>query len=161
MSPSENKDRAAVHFPPPFAFLVLVLLGWVMHRWICPLPTPEIAAWWLPIAVGSMLITAGFTFILLSLRLFQRTGQKPEPWTSTPEIVSTGIYRHSRNPMYLGMALIQLGLGVALGNLWIIVLTPVAMTLVYLIAVRHEEAYLKEKFGQPYQRYLQTVRRWL
>jgi hypothetical protein len=58
------------------------------------------------------------------------------PWKSTPEIISTGIYRFTRNPMHLGMALIQLSIGIGLGSGWIAVLVPLSLLVIYAIAVR-------------------------
>jgi protein-S-isoprenylcysteine O-methyltransferase Ste14 len=96
-----------------------------------------------------------------AFRLFRSTGQDPKPWESTPQIISTGIYRFTRNPMYVGMALLQLSIGIGLGNGWIVVLLPVVLLLIYVIAIRHEEIYLERKFGEGYTRYKGSVRRWL
>jgi protein-S-isoprenylcysteine O-methyltransferase Ste14 len=63
--------------------------------------------------------------------------------------------------MYLGLSLFQLGLGIALGNAWIAALAPLALAIVHVLAVRPEEAYLTEKFGDPYLRYIARVRRYL
>jgi protein-S-isoprenylcysteine O-methyltransferase Ste14 len=83
------------------------------------------------------------------------------PWTSTPQIVSSGVYRFTRNPMYLGLAAIQLGIGVALGNGWIVALVPAVLAAVHVLAIRPEEAYLERKFGDAYRQYKRSVRRWL
>ena len=93
--------------------------------------------------------------------LFRRTGQDPKPWESTPEIISTGIYRFTRNPMYVSMGLLQAGLGVAFANGWVVLLVPVVWGVIYAIAIRHEEAYLERKFGSRYTDYKKSVRRWL
>jgi protein-S-isoprenylcysteine O-methyltransferase Ste14 len=93
--------------------------------------------------------------------LFKKMEQDPKPWTPTPEIVSTGVYRFTRNPMYLGMALLQCGIGVGLANAWVIVLLPLTLAVVHLTAIRHEETYLERKFGKAYTDYKSSVRRWL
>ena len=87
--------------------------------------------------------------------------QDPKPWEPTPEIISAGVYRFTRNPMYVGMALLQTGIGLALVSAWIIALAPVVLAVVYVTAVRHEEAYLEEKFGAAYLNYKSSVRRWI
>ena len=97
----------------------------------------------------------------LAMSLFRRTSQDPKPWATTPEIISSGIYRFTRNPMYVGMALIQIAIGIGLANWWVIVAVPVPLVLVYLTAIRHEEAYLERKFGSAYTDYKMSVRRWL
>ena len=63
--------------------------------------------------------------------------------------------------MYVGMALIQIGIGVALANGWILAFVPVVLVVVYATAIRHEEAYLERKFGEGYLVYKRSVRRWL
>jgi protein-S-isoprenylcysteine O-methyltransferase Ste14 len=72
-----------------------------------------------------------------------------------------GIYRHTRNPMYLGMTMIQLGIGAVLGNVWIMALSIASLTIVHLTAVRPEEEYLTERFGDAYVQYKKRVRRFL
>lgn len=93
--------------------------------------------------------------------LFRRTGQDPKPWKTTPEIISTGVYRFTRNPMYLGMALLQVGIGVGFANGWILALLPPVLVIIYAVAIRPEETYLESKFGDGYTAYKKSVRRWL
>ena len=161
MSDAKAIDRAAVHFPPPLVFLASLAIGYAIDRWLWPLAMAPVLASWLLIGLGALLLVAGLAMIVMSFVLFKKTGQEPEPWTTTPEIITAGIYRYSRNPMYVGMTLIQLGIGLTMGILWIIALAPVSLGIVYLIAVRHEEAYLLEKFGPPFETYMRSVRRWL
>jgi len=106
-------------------------------------------------------VLAGAALIASAIGLFRNIGQDPAPWTATPEIVTEGIYRVTRNPMYVGMALLQLGIGVALANGWMVVLIPFVLVIIYAIAIRHEEAYLERKFGEGYLVYKRSVRRWL
>lgn len=96
-----------------------------------------------------------------AIGLFRSTGQDPKPWESTPEIISTGIYGFTRNPMYLAMGFLQGGIGLMLVNVWVISLVPVTWFAIYRIAIRHEESYLEQKFGSVYQDYKKSVRRWL
>jgi protein-S-isoprenylcysteine O-methyltransferase Ste14 len=63
--------------------------------------------------------------------------------------------------MYVGMTLLQIGIGVAANNLWISLFALAALAVVHVIAVRPEEKYLSEKFGEPYKAYLTRVRRYL
>ncbi len=123
-----------------------------------PLPGLEGLA---EIAVGVAVVLASFTVAGVAIVQFKHAGQNPEPWKTTPSIIDNGIYRYSRNPMYVALAIFQIGVGLGLGNLWIVALTPLSLVAVYLVAVRHEEAYLERKFGDPYRRYKARVRRWL
>jgi protein-S-isoprenylcysteine O-methyltransferase Ste14 len=122
----------------------------------------------LPIAVETIRILVGCSFMVFGVGLvassrarFLRTGQKPAPWTPTPTLILDGPYRLTRNPMYVGVTLLQIGIGVTSNNGWIALLALVALMLVHFVAVRPEERYLSDKFGEPYRRYLREVRRYL
>ncbi len=154
-----TRDGAAVRVPPPLVFLSLLIAGFLLQRLVysLPLPVPRLPR----LLIAAILGATGFYLLGSAASLFKKTGQDPKPWVNTPEIVSTGIYRLTRNPMYVGMALIQLACGLWLSNPWIIALLPLSMFIVQQTAIRHEEAYLEEKFGEGYLEYKRRVRRWL
>jgi len=156
---TQTPDGAAVRFPPPFVYLGAVVLGGLLHVLVFPLPIDLPTG--LRIAVAAVAALIGLMLGVGALGLFRRTGQDPKPWESTPEIISTGIYRYTRNPMYVGMALLQLSIGIGWGNGWIVALLPPVLVLIYATAIRHEEAYLERKFGEGYLAYKRSVRRWL
>lgn len=158
---SENEHAAAVKFPPPIVPIVTIVAGHVLGRFLpifpdSVLPTPE--RYWIG---GLIAVAAVLVLIVWPARQFQQSGQDPKPWTPTPEIVVAGAYRVTRNPMYLGMLVFCIGFAIILSDVWIVILTPVCGWLIYLLAIRHEEAYLEEKFGDSYRAYKMTVRRWL
>ena len=158
MGDSEN-DGAAVRFPPPLVYLIAVIAGALVHGYVAP--------WHVGLAFGVRMVVAvasaglGVGLMGAAMGTFKSTGQNPKPWLPTPEIISTGVYRFTRNPMYVGMALVQVALGVGFANAWIVALVPLALIAVYLIAVRHEEVYLERQFGETYTAYKRSVRRWL
>ncbi len=154
-----SPDAAQVRFPPPFLYLIAVLAGILLQGFVLPLPLVLSGAARILLAGGLGL--AGILLMLGAFGRFRATGQYPKPWTPSPELISNGIYRYTRNPMYVSLALLQGAIGVALANLWIVALVPVSLVAVYFVAVRHEEAYLEKKFGEPYRRYKKSVRRWL
>ena len=157
-SVQSKQGGAKVGFPPPFVYLGLIVSGLVLDRWGMPLASgsPPWLRW-----LGAALAIGG-VLLLSSARLwFLRTGQHPAPWKPSPELLVRGIYGYTRNPMYLGLTLFQAGLGVALGSGWMAVLAPVGLCVVHFIAVRPEEAYLTQKFGENYLRYTAAVRRYL
>jgi len=156
---SEASDGAAVRIPPPLVYLAALIVGGLLHELILPLPArlPLAARIGLAVAAAGL----GVGLIAAALGLFRRTGQDPHPWKSTPEIISSGVYRFTRNPMYVGMALLQTAIGIAWANGWLLALVPVSLAVVYAIAVRHEEAYLERKFGETYLAYKRSVRRWI
>jgi protein-S-isoprenylcysteine O-methyltransferase Ste14 len=156
---TDSTERGAdVHFPPPLVFLGFTLLGVVLRHTVGPIPFPETFSVRL---LGVLVLIAGVGTILSARTLFVRSGQSPIPWKPTPELIFRGPYRFTRNPMYVGITTIQAGLGVALGNVWISVLAPVALLTVHFIAVLPEERYLAEKFGASYREYRARVRRYL
>ena len=157
--PDRNGDGAAVRIPPPMVYLGLVIAGVVLNAFVWPLALDL----GLALRAGATVVLglAGAALLVTAFGLFSRTGQDPKPWESTPEIITSGIYGYTRNPMYVGMGLLQAALGVGLANLWIVVLVPAVLSIVYLTAIRHEEAYLESKFGQSYTDYKASVRRWL
>ena len=154
-----DNDGAAVRIAPPLVYLGAVILGIVVHAFVVPLPVALSTG--LRIALGMVAAVLGLALMGGAIGLFRRTGQSPEPWKSTPEIISTGVYRITRNPMYVGMALLQIAIGVGLGNWWIVILVPAVLAIVHATAVRHEELYLEAKFADEYRQYKTTVRRWL
>jgi len=154
-----GSDGATVRFPPPFVPVIALAAGLLLDRLIQPLGVPIGGLGrWIP---GALLILVALSLMGAAIGLFRKTGQDPKPWESTPEIITTGIYGHTRNPMYLGMGLLQAGIGLLLANGWVLVFVPATWAVIYLIAIRHEEAYLKGKFGSPYLDYMSSVRRWL
>jgi protein-S-isoprenylcysteine O-methyltransferase Ste14 len=158
MDPSAA-DGAAVRFPPPLVYLLAVVAGAAGHAFLLPLPLGLGAG--ARIAATLLALGLGVAAIAGAIGLFRRTGQDPKPWTSTPELITTGVYRWSRNPMYVGLALIQIGIAIGLANAWILALVPPVLAVVYATAIRHEERYLEREFGETYLEYKRSVRRWL
>ena len=153
-----KEGGARVSFPPPLVFLISIFLGIVFQRTVKPLTIP--IGWQLRVPGGLVFIAAAICFLVPALVLFKRTGQHPRPWEPTPELIPNGPYRFSRNPMYVAMTLLVLGLGIALNDLWVSLLAPVALLAVHFIAVLPEERYLAEKFGESYRGYVGRVRRY-
>ena len=159
MTQSTSNDGATVKFPPPFVPVIAVFIGVGFQYFVGPLPVPLEGP--SKFAAGIALLVAGLGLIFAAMSQFRRTGQDPKPWLSTPAIIAVGIYKWTRNPMYVSMGLLQGGIGVLLSNAWIVVLVLLTWGVIYAIAVRHEEAYLERKFGASYLTYKASVRRWL
>lgn len=155
-----GEDRAAVRIPPPLISLIGIGVGAALHWFVWPLEIRAVGGA-VGIVIGGLLVLIGLTVAGLAFLPFWRTGQDPKPWKPTPTMIGHGIYRYSRNPMYLGMGLIQAAIGVAAGILWIVVAVVPVLAAVHFAVIRHEEAYLEKKFGRAYLRYKESVRRWL
>ena|SRR5215469_197606 len=154
------KERGArVRFPPPLVFLGAILLGVMVQRMALHLSlsiAPEFR-----IATGVLILACGVSLVVSARILFKRTGQSPIPWKPTPELIFRGPYRFTRNPMYVGVTLFVVGLGLAVNNIWISLFAVPALLAVHFIAVLPEERYLAETFGESYRSFIARVRRYL
>ena len=156
-----ESDRAAVRFPPPLVGVLIILVGYGLERVIPLVAAPTVSSV-VRYGVGGFIVATSVAVLgVWPTVLFQRSGQDPKPWTATPEILIEGPYSFTRNPMYLMMVLVCVGFGIILASAWVLLLSPLCGVIVYLIAIRHEEVYLEQKFGDGYRRYKQQVRRWI
>ncbi len=160
MTRSSSAERGArVWFPPPLIFVIFIVVGVVLQRAARPAVIPVDRT--ISAVVGVLIFTMGLGLIASARSLLVRTGQNPAPWKPSPELVLKGPYRFTRNPIYLGLTLCEVGLGLTVNNLWISLLAAPALLAVHFIAVLPEEKYLSEKFGESYKAYLAQVRRYL
>lgn len=148
-----RQGGARVRVPPPLWFLAAIVAGAFL-----PGLRLGIVASGPP---GGVLAALGVALLLWSVRWFRRTGQDTRPWTPSRELIRRGPYRFSRNPMYVGMTVLTIGIGGLLARGWIALLAPLALLAVHRTAVLREEAYLAEQFGEPYREYMKRVRRYL
>jgi len=156
-----DKDNAAVLFFPPGIPLLTVLLGIALNHLVPVSITFGLEALARYI-IGGVIILSAIGFLgLRAVLLFRKEGQNENPWKPTPAIEVRGPFRITRNPMYLQMVVVCIGIGVILANGWIFLLTPVVAVLLQKLAIEPEERYLEGKFGQEYRCYKSRVRRWL
>ncbi len=111
--------------------------------------------------VGAILLAGGGWAALEFARAFSRIEQDRNPNTPTPAIITEGIYRYSRNPAYVGLTAILLGIGLVLDNAWILLAAIPVVVIMHWGVILREEAYLERAFGEEYLRYRSSVRRWL
>jgi protein-S-isoprenylcysteine O-methyltransferase Ste14 len=111
--------------------------------------------------LGSALLVAGLALLVLAGGLFSRADTGMVPFRDTRVLVTHGLYRYSRNPMYLALALVLLGVAVTVGST-VALLVPVAFLLIMdRRFIRAEERQLEALFGEEYRAYCRRVRRWL
>jgi protein-S-isoprenylcysteine O-methyltransferase Ste14 len=155
-----SREHAGVRLPPPLLFLGALVFGIVLEwlwslGWLDSLPPP--LRYWL----GGGLFLAGAALLASAIRLFRRAGTAIPPWEPSTTLVTTGVYRLSRNPIYLGMILIYVGIALVFAASWaFLLLVPVLLAL-EIEVIRREEAYLERRFGEAYRQYRHKVRRWL
>lgn len=141
---------------PPTWLVAAVLVMVALHFL---LPVAKIVPW--PYrCLGVPLLAAGAVLNVWSDQMFKKAKTTVKPFERSSRLITEGPYRFSRHPMYLGMVLILVGLGVVLGSVspWVVVPAFVCVA-VRFVAV--EEKAMEETFGQAYRDYRKRVRRWL
>ena len=124
---------------------------------------------WLPygalapviIVAGVGLIILGVGLVILARRELRKHSQPTDPGLPTSQIVTTGVFSISRNPLYLGGVCTLVGIALALNLAWAFVFLPLALIACHYILIVPEEKYLEAEFGEEYRRYAASVRRWI
>src|SRR5215469_1021494 len=111
---SSSERGAQVRFPPPLVFLGGILLGIAFQYVVAPARIPVDRA--ISVIGGILILLVSLGLVAWARIFFKRTGQDPAPWKPSPELILEGPYRITRNPMYLGVTLFELGLGLAVNN---------------------------------------------
>ncbi len=157
-TPDEAPREVAGVLAPPPLLVGVPMLAALLLEWWRPWPLP-LAGWAVP--VGVTLVVVGFGCVLPSIAAFRRARTHPEPWKPTKALVTSGLYRITRNPMYVGMMLVYLGITLAERTAWPLLPLPVVVLAFEFGVIRREERYLARRFGSEYEAYRQRVRRWL
>ena len=152
-----SADNPGVITPPPFIYAGALAAGLLANRrFRLPLLPRRLAR-----TIGPLLILGGFAVGLLGVREMRRAGTNVEPYRPTTAIVTGGPYRFTRNPMYVGLTLMYVGIS-ALANARLpILLLPAVQQLMRRGVIEREERYLERKFGDEYLQYKERVRRWI
>ncbi len=150
------RQTAGVIAPPPLLYAVPLAVGLLLQHWHpIRLPSPDIARL---IGIASVLLgLVGFPAIVA----FRRANTSPKPWEPTTALVTSGPYRISRNPMYLGFTLLYVGVSLWANAAWPLFFLPVVLAVMLFGVIRREETYLVRVFGPDYVAYCRRVRRWL
>jgi protein-S-isoprenylcysteine O-methyltransferase Ste14 len=160
MNPQHANDTAGVIARPPLLFLGALLVGLTLDAlmgWSLAVPAAEPVLW----TVGGVMIVIGVAAFATAVRNFAHAATPVQGTKPVEALVTTGIHGWSRNPIYLGMFLVFVGIGTAARSPSTLILTlPLAIIMHYGVVVR-EEAYLDRRFGDAYRSYKSRVRRWL
>lgn len=152
-------DHAAVIAPPPAMFAVCVIAGAVTDHFV-PLPiftNAPALRYTLGVAVFALSIVIGGA----AFRRFRAKREHPSPYKPTFAIVDTGIYRFTRNPIYVSFFVTAIAIGILANSWWIIGSIVPLFPLLHFGVVLREEQYLSAKFGAAYDDYRKRVRRWI
>lgn len=142
---------------PPTFFLGALLLQIGLHvAWPIAHVVPQPWSY-----SGGVLLLAGLLLNVLADRQFKRARTAINPFRTASVLVTDGVFRYSRNPMYLGMVTALLGIALMLGTLTSLLIPALFAAMMQVRFIRHEEHVLIERFGQRYLTYAERTRRWL
>jgi len=153
-------DRSGVRYPPPMAFAIPFVAGWLLNL-IRPMPLAgsSYRSWtWV---AGAALMACGLALAIWAGRTFRRAGTPVNPFEPSSALVRQGPFRFSRNPIYVGMAVLYLGGSILANTFWPVLFLPLSLGVLYFTVIRREERYLSTKFGAAYDEYRRQVRRWI
>ena len=155
-----RRRGAPVHIPPPLLFLLGYVAGEGLEH-VVPLPLSRLVSSRVTEVLGAFFLTLGFIVALASVATFLGAKTTPIPYRRATKLVTWGPYRLSRNPMYVGVTLIYLGVAALRAVLWPMLLLPVVLAVLNCVVIPQEEGILRAAFGAAYENYAARVRRWL
>jgi len=142
--------------PPVYFLASLILMVGLHHHLPLVLLVTEPVSY-----AGLLLLLPGLFISFWGARTFRKAGTPVKPFEPSTTLVLNGLYRYSRNPMYLGLVLMLTGTALLLGSL-----SPFLVVIVFFLIIQegficHEEPFLENIFGDEYRAYKTRVRRWL
>jgi protein-S-isoprenylcysteine O-methyltransferase Ste14 len=157
---SDTRDTPGVIAPPPLIALAAVVLGLVLDRVMPAFLLSVLFPFGARVVVGLALLAGGATLALAGERSFVRAGTAVKPWKPSTALITDGVFRWLRNPMYVGLILMLAGISIGLASDWTLVMTVAFALIIHVGVVKREERYLAAKFGDAYRNYLERVPRY-
>ena len=154
---SNAKDSPGVIVPPPLIYLGFLAIGFGLG-WLWPLAL-RFGDWRHPAA--AMIFVSGGVIAVAAVRQFKAAGTNFDVRKPATALLDSGLYRYSRNPLYLSMTLAYISIALTTNSGWALLLLAPALAVLHYGVIAREERYLASKFGEPYARYKATVRRWI
>lgn len=152
-------DRLELKVPPVIQMAISAGLMWILETLLPALSIEFFASSLIALVLASI----GVVFAILGVLAFRSAGTTVDPRIpdQSSSLVTKGVYRISRNPMYVGFLLILVGWGVFLSNFISFLLLPLFVMYMNRFQITPEERYMREKFGHEYRQYAAAVRRWI
>lgn len=154
---ADGQDNPGIKVPPPLIYLLPLLLGLLLDRRVhvpfLPRGGTRMVGW--PLLGGGVLLGGWFRQTMRDADAPVRTDRP------VPRLITEGPFRYSRNPAYLGLAMIYAGIAVLRNALWAILFLPLVLYVIQREVIGREERYLERTFGEEYVAYKARVRRWL
>ena len=154
-----KKDSPGVYIPPPLFYVLTFLVAVFIQKKI---PIDD-SLFHLQITkiTGILFLVISLFFLVTSLIKFFQSKNTLILIKPASSLQTNGIYSISRNPMYVGLAIVYLGITCLIGNWWNIILFPLLLLVIKEYVIKKEEKYLERAFGEKYLDYKSRVRRWL
>jgi protein-S-isoprenylcysteine O-methyltransferase Ste14 len=131
----------------------------IMNAVFLPMIVSFVYAFFLPLQLGTIWLYSGLIICLFALVFtivaFFNFATSPED-----RVITTGLYRFTRNPTYFGMILMQIGLGIACTS-WLYLLLTLVLMIMFNAVLPSEERYCLYRFGDDYQKYKNSTPRWI
>lgn len=156
---SAHPDNAGVIAPPPLIYLGVLAIALAID-WLIGGPRLGLSLG-ARMLVAAMLLVPGGALLFAAGARFSAAKTNIPPWKPSTALVTGGVYRYTRNPMYLGMALVYGALCLFADSAVALAGLPVALLVMQYGVVSREERYMAAKFGEAYRQYTQQVRPWL
>ena len=161
---TENMNRTeserhgpGVRIHPPIIYALSILSGFVLSSyWPQAMPFGIHGHFYGGIVLALVLLLAGF-----SILEFHRASTDVRPDKPDTALINSGPYRFTRNPLYIGLTLVQITVALWFNNAWVLIMVIPSVMVITQYAIRREERYLEKLFGQDYLDYKRRVRRWL
>jgi protein-S-isoprenylcysteine O-methyltransferase Ste14 len=146
--------------PVPWVFILVYLAGVTLQQFLpIVIPSPDLAG--IIRVAGFVFVGVGIAVAFSAVGIFRKTKTTTVPHETPSTLVISGPYRFTRNPMYVGLTLIYLGVAGTRNETWPVILLPLLLAYINFLVIPVEEKNLHGVFGDDYQKYGARVGRWL
>ena len=154
-----KQDSPGVYIPPPLIYVLIFIAAIFIQKSI----HIDDALFRLKLTrgIGILFLITAFFFLATSLAKFFKTRNTVILIKPASSLQTDGVYAISRNPMYVGLLFVYLGITCFIGNWWNVILIPLLIFIMQAYVIKREEKYLERAFGDKFIKYKKRVRRWL
>jgi protein-S-isoprenylcysteine O-methyltransferase Ste14 len=154
-----KQDSPGVYIPPPLIYVLIFIAAIFIQKKIYI--DDSVFHLRLVKELGVLFLLIAFFFLVTSLTTFFKSRNTVVLIKPASSLQTRGVYGFSRNPMYVGLLFVYLGITCFIGNWWNIILVPLLIFIIQVYVIRSEENYLQRAFGDEFTEYKKRVRRWL
>ncbi|HSP16410.1 MAG TPA: isoprenylcysteine carboxylmethyltransferase family protein [Thermoanaerobaculia bacterium] len=147
-------DSPGIYVPPPFIYVFFFIAGYLTRRWL-PLTIPYHRP------AGTVLVVLSLALGAWGIATLWLAGTGIVPHKPASTLVDAGPFRYSRNPLYVSLTLLYIGIALWIPAISALVVLPLVIAVIQFAVIRREEAYLTRRFGSDYEEYRRRVRRWI